>query len=168
MTSHANPAVGTPPDLTLTNTFVAPRTLLFEVWTNPEHLKQWWGPHHFSAPICELDVRVGGALRIVMRGPDETMYPIDGSYTEVAPPERLSWISVVNDQQGVFSFEILNTVTFAEADGVTTQTLTAWILRREPSADVPLAGMRAGWTQTLEKLARFVTTVSEEGSHVRV
>ena len=43
---------------------------MFKAWTDPKHMAQWWGPHTFTNPVCEMDVRPGGAYRIVMRGPD--------------------------------------------------------------------------------------------------
>ena len=55
------------PELTITRVFDAPRDLVFEAWTDAKHLAKWWGPHHFTNPVCELDVRVGGAIRIDMR-----------------------------------------------------------------------------------------------------
>ena len=65
-------ATGTKPDheLTVTRVFDAPRELVFTMWTDPEHMAQWWGPQGFTNPVCEMDVRVGGAIRIHMRGPD--------------------------------------------------------------------------------------------------
>ena len=57
-------------ELTLTRVFDAPRELVFQAWTDPAHLKQWWGPQGFTTPACEVDLRVGGAWKIVMRFPD--------------------------------------------------------------------------------------------------
>ena len=66
-------------EVTLTRIFDAPRTLVFAMWTDPRHVAQWWGPQGFSNPVCEMDVRSGGALRIVMRAPDGVDYPMRGS-----------------------------------------------------------------------------------------
>jgi uncharacterized protein YndB with AHSA1/START domain len=59
------------------------------MWTDPHHVAQWWGPHGFTNPVCEMDVRPGGALRIVMRAPDGTDYPMTETFREIAAPERL-------------------------------------------------------------------------------
>ena len=67
-------------ELVLTRIFDAPRELLFKVWTDPKHVSQWWGPHGFANPICELDLRPGGTILIHMRGPDGTVYPMTGVY----------------------------------------------------------------------------------------
>ena len=67
----------------------APRPLVFDAWTDPAHLARWWGPSGFTNPVCEMDVRPGGAHRIVMRSPEGVAYPIKGTFIEVVTPERL-------------------------------------------------------------------------------
>ena len=77
-------------DLTLTRILDAPRELVFRVWTDETHLARWWGPSGFTNPVCEIDVRVGGAWRIVMRAPDGTEYPCQGVYLEIIPNKPIS------------------------------------------------------------------------------
>ena len=67
----------------------APPERVWSLWTQPQHLVQWWGPHDFTNPVCELDVRAGGNYRIVMRGPDGGEFPLSGRYFEVVAGERL-------------------------------------------------------------------------------
>ena len=69
--------------------FDAPRELVFKAWTDPKQVAQWWGPHGFSNPVCELGLRPGADIRIHMRGPDGTVYPMTGVYHEIVKPERL-------------------------------------------------------------------------------
>src|SRR5205085_2306725 len=76
-------------ELTFTRIFDAPRALVLGMWTDPKHVAQWWGPRGFTNPVCEMDVRPGGALRIVMRAPDGTEYPMPGIFRDVVAPERL-------------------------------------------------------------------------------
>jgi hypothetical protein len=57
-------------ELVIARVFDAPRSLAFSAWTSPNHVAQWWGPHGFTNPVCELDARPGGAIRIHMCGPD--------------------------------------------------------------------------------------------------
>jgi uncharacterized protein YndB with AHSA1/START domain len=57
-----------------TRVFDAPRELVFEAWTNPKHLVQWWGPHGFTTTIRAIDARPGGVWRFVMHGPDGVDY----------------------------------------------------------------------------------------------
>ncbi|TMI94088.1 MAG: SRPBCC domain-containing protein [Bacillati bacterium ANGP1] len=139
-------------ELVLTRTFSAPRTLVFAAWTDPKRVAQWWGPHGFTAPVCEVDARPGGAIRIHMRGPDGTVYPMTGTYREVAAPERLVFTSAALDKAGKPLFEVLTTVTFAEQGGKTTLTVRARIVTSTAEAAPYLQGMEAGWTQTLERL----------------
>ena len=63
--------------VTITRTFDAPRKLVWQAWTDPKMMAQWFGPRGFTNPFCELDVRPGGSLRIVMRGPDGNDYPMN-------------------------------------------------------------------------------------------
>jgi uncharacterized protein YndB with AHSA1/START domain len=143
-------------ELVLTRVFDAPRKLVFKAWTDPKHLQQWWGPHGFTNPRCEVDVRPGGAIHIDMRGPDGTVYPMTGSYEEIDEPERIVFISSALDKDGNPLFEIRTTVTFAEQGDKTKLTVQARVVKTTPAAAPHLAGMEIGWTQTLERLAAYV------------
>ncbi len=141
-------------ELTLTRVFDAPRELVFNAWTDPEIVSQWWGPHYFTNPVCELDVRPGGAIMITMRDPDEVDYPMKGIYHEVIPPERLVFTSTAFEEAGIGpQLEVLNTITFEDLGGKTRLTLHAVVVKAGPAAEGPLSGMEAGWSQSLEKLA---------------
>jgi uncharacterized protein YndB with AHSA1/START domain len=134
----------------------APRRLVFKAWTDPKHMAQWWGPHGFTNPVCELDVRPGGAIRIHMRGPNGTVYPMTGVYQEIVEPERLVFTSAALDEEGRPLFEVLNTVTFAEQGGKTTLTTQARVVTSTAGAAPYLQGMETGWTQTLERLSGYL------------
>ena len=140
-------------ELVLTRVFDAPRELVFKAWTDPKCVPQWWRPRGFTNPVCELDVRPGGAIRIHMRGPDGTVYPMTGVYQEVVEPERIVFTSTPLDAEGSALFELLTTVTFAEQGGKTKQILRARVIKRTAQATQYLKGMEAGWTQSLEHLA---------------
>ncbi len=139
-------------ELVLTRVFDAPRELVFKAWTDPKHVAQWWGPHGFTNPVCELDVRPGGAIRIHMRGPDGTVYPMTGVYQEIVEPTRLVFTSAALDEEGNPLFEVLHTVTFAEQGSKTTLTVKARVVKSTAEAAPYLDGMEAGWTQSLERL----------------
>src|SRR5579871_3024258 len=81
------------PDLVITRVFDAPRELVFKAWTEHERLKRWWGPKNFTNPVCEVDSRPGGAMRIDMRAPDGRVYPMTGRYEEIVEPERIVFTS---------------------------------------------------------------------------
>ena len=149
-------------ELALTRVFDAPRELVFKVWTDPKHVAQWWGPRGFTNPVCELDLRPRGAILIHMRSPDGIVYPMTGVFQEVVPPERLVFTSAALDSDGNPMFEVLTTVTFAEEGGKTKQILRARVIKKTAQAAPYLAGMEQGWTQSLERLAAYVSTQSEE------
>jgi len=140
------------PELVLTRVFKAPRGPVFAAWTEPTQVAQWWGPNGFTNPVCELDVRPGGAIRIHMRGPDGTVYPMTGVYQEIVEPERLVFTSAALDESGKPLFDVLNTVAFVEHDGTTKLTVRARVVKSTAGAAPYLAGMEAGWTQSLERL----------------
>lgn len=102
-------------ELILTRILGAPRSLVFKAWTDPKHLARWWGPRGFTNPVSELDVRPGGRMRIDMRGPDGTSYPMKDIFHEIVEPQRLVLRSTaLEDAAGRPLLEILNTVTFDE------------------------------------------------------
>jgi uncharacterized protein YndB with AHSA1/START domain len=152
-----NSSPGTMPaerELTITRIFDAPRELVFKVWTDPKHLAQWWGPQYFTNPVCEIDLRPGGALYIQMTDPDGVAYPVRGTFREVVPPERLVFTTgSFEDESGIPQLEGLNTVTFEDDHGKTKLTLHATILKATPEIAWALAGMKDGWTESLDKLA---------------
>jgi uncharacterized protein YndB with AHSA1/START domain len=136
----------------MTRVFDAPRELVFKAWTDTSHVAQWWGPNGFTNPVCEMDVRVGGAIRIHMRAPNGVVYPMKGVFEEIDEPSRLVFISSALDEQGNSMFDILNTITFAEQNAKTTLTLQARVMKATAVAPQYLKGMEAGWTQSLERL----------------
>jgi uncharacterized protein YndB with AHSA1/START domain len=134
----------------------APRGAVFKAWTDPRQLAQWWGPKGFTNPVCEADPRPGGAIRIVMRGPDGTEYPMGGTFIEVAPPERIVFSATV-DLRGVRVVETHNTVTLTEREGgKTAMEVRVRVVQATAEATPMLAGMHEGWSQSLEKLGAFV------------
>ena len=78
--------------ISITRTINAPRELVFEAWTKPEHLINWFGPDGFTNSFIETDIRTGGRWRFIMHGPDGTDYPNLVQFTEITPPERLTYL----------------------------------------------------------------------------
>jgi uncharacterized protein YndB with AHSA1/START domain len=163
MTAKANKSAEPLADreLAITRTFDAPREILFKMWTDPNHMAQWWGPHGFTNPVCNLDVRAGGAIRIDMRGPEGTVYPMTGTFREIVRPQRLVFTAEALDQSGTVVLEVLNTVIFEEKNGKTTLTLQARVTKVTGEGVSYLEGMEAGWTQSLERLASQVKSKNE-------
>jgi uncharacterized protein YndB with AHSA1/START domain len=143
-------------EITLTRVFDAPRARVFAAWTDAKHLAGWWGPKGFTNPVCEVDARVGGAIRIHMRSPDGSVFPMKGEFREIVPPQRLVFTNIAVDAQGNHIIEGLTTVTFTEAGGKTTMTLHTRGRAMVDYAAAYLAGMEAGWTGSIDKLQAWL------------
>lgn len=144
-------------EVEIVRVYDAPRELVFRAWTDPTHLARWWGPEHFTNPVCEVDARVGGKLRIVMRAPDGNDYPMRGVFQEVVAPERLVFSNIAVDEKDQPIIEGLTIVTFAEQGGKTKLTLRTRGTAVKPVAIQYLQGMEMGWSQSLTKLAALLT-----------
>jgi len=162
--NHPSETLSAPRTLVLTRVFDAPRQLVWEAWTNPRHLAQWWGPHEFTAPRAEMDVRPGGALYIDTRAPDGSIQAVTGTVREATAPERLVFTSRLTDEDGGVFVEILNTVraavTFDEMGARTRITMRA-VFHSADARELVFRqfGAYEGAHQTLNRLARFLATV---------
>src|SRR5277367_3006473 len=101
-------------EITITRIYDAPRDLVFSAWIEPHRLAAWWGPKGFTNPVCEVDARVGGAWRIVMRAPNGMEHPCGGVYREIVKPERLVFTNIAVDNDGNSIIDGLTTVIFEE------------------------------------------------------
>jgi len=163
MTDAATTTPSDEPIITMVRIFDAPRELVFRAWTDPEHLAQWWGPHGFTNPVCEVDLRPGGVWRIDMQGPDGTIYPNKGIYQEVVVPERLVYSDIVDDDTDAWGDSpppsSVNTVTFEEHDGktkITTITRLQSIAARDAMLEM---GSEAGWAESMERLDALLAKI---------
>jgi uncharacterized protein YndB with AHSA1/START domain len=139
-------------EITIARTFDAPRALVFRAWTDAAQLAQWWGPKGFTNPVCEIDARVGGAIRIHMRAPDGNVYPMKGEIREIVAPERLVFTNIAVDEAGNHIIEGLTVVTFADEGGKTRLTLQTRGSAVVAKAVAYLQGMETGWTMSIDKL----------------
>ncbi|MGV8842581.1 MAG: SRPBCC domain-containing protein [Pseudomonas sp.] len=138
-------------DLVIMRIINAPRERVFKAWTDPSYMTQWWGPHGYTTPLCEMDVRPGGTFRMHMRAPDGTIYPIKGFYREVVEPERL----VYSDDwdEGFMPSSVSNvTVTFTEQEGNTLLTIRPFFGSVEERDAMQQKGLIEGWAEGLERL----------------
>jgi len=143
-------------EVTITRVFDAPRALVFAAWTDAKHLAQWWGPQGFTNPVCTIDARVGGALRIHMRAPDGNIYPMKGEIREIVPPERLVFTNIALDADDNTIIDGFTTVTFAEENGKTRLTIHTRGSAMVDYAANYLKGMEIGWTQSIDKLQAYL------------
>jgi uncharacterized protein YndB with AHSA1/START domain len=134
----------------------ASKDKVWDAWTKPEQFAEWWSPEHFTIPVCELDVKPEGAIRVDMRGPDGTIYPSTGTYKEVVQPDKLSFINSPLDQDGNKLFEVLQTVELSDNNGKTLLKITSEVISATPEAQPYLAGMEIGINQALNKLDDYL------------
>lgn len=121
----------------------APRALVFEVWSKPEHLARWFAPRGMDVPRCEMDFRVGGKFRIVMRGHGMES-GFGGTYLEIVPDARIHWTSKIDGLEQ----EIVTVATFADEGRGTRITVQQTVPHNPDYA----RGQRQGWTETLDKM----------------
>lgn len=145
-------------EIVLSRTFTAPRALVFEAYTDPQHLPKWWGPRGFTITTRSIDVRVGGAWVFVMHGPDGTDWPNRIVYREIARDERLVWEHDDGRDEDPHRFHV--TVTFEEpAGGKTKVTQRMLLATPEQRAYVVGFGAIELGNQTLEKLGEHLATM---------
>ena len=141
-------------ELVVTRTIDGPARLVYQAWTTPELMRQWWTPESFPISLltCEMDVRVGGGYRLTF-GYEDSTFEFYGRYLEVTPPSRLVW---TNDEgEG----ETVTTVTFEEADGRTSLRIHDLYPSKDALDAAIASGSTSGMPESLEQLDRLVATL---------
>lgn len=149
-------------------TFEAPVDLVWRMWTEPQHFQKWYGPHGFSVPVADMDLRVGGKRLICMASPDGSMKMWTvGEYTEIVPPERLVYTESPADENG----NVVSPAAMGMPDGypATTRVIvqltdiggrTKMVMTH---AGVPAeSGAGGGWQQAFDKLVDHLQAVLSE------
>jgi uncharacterized protein YndB with AHSA1/START domain len=148
-------------DILITRILDAPREVVWKAWTDPEHVKRWWGPKDFTAPIVKSDFRVGGKYLYCMRSAEGKDYWSTGIYREIIPQEKIVATDSFADEKGNivpashygmagdWPLELLVTVTFEEQGNKTKFTLRHAGL---PAGDM-LKMTKDGWNESLDKFA---------------
>ena len=147
----------------ITRLFDAPRELVWQAWTDPEHFMLWWGPKDYTCPFCEMDLRVGGKYLNCMRGPDGKEYWSTGVIKELIPERKLVVTDNFSDEKGNIKpasdygvpgnwpKELLITVYLEEADGA-----TKLKLRHQGIPDEAREDCIKGWNESLDKLEKNI------------
>ena len=149
--------VSTPTDreIVLTREFDAPRRLVFDAHTRPELLERWmYGPDGWSLAVCEVDLRVGGALRYVWRAPDGSEMGLSGVYREIVPPERLVHTQTFDEPWS--AGETLVTTVLDERAGRTMLTMTMRYQSREARDEALATNMAQGAGMSYDRLAKLL------------
>jgi uncharacterized protein YndB with AHSA1/START domain len=165
MINTGNLKVTTPTDreIAMTRVFNAPRRLVFDALSKPELVKQWLlGPPGWTMPVCEVDLRVGGAYRFQWRGPDGTEMGSRGVFREIASPER--FVATERFDDPWYPGESLVTYVLTEQAGKTTLTLTVLYESREARDAVLKTPMEKGVAMSYDRLEQLLASVAAAGA----
>lgn len=155
-------------EFVVSRTFNAPRTLVWQAWTNCEHLQHWWAPAGWSVPVCKMDFRVGGTWHYCMKGPMP-----DGSemeswgltrYREIVEPERIVSIDTFSDAEGNVAEdlpEMANTIIFEDINGQTKVISHTGFATAADLETVIKMGMEEGVTQSWDQLEAVLASLQE-------
>jgi uncharacterized protein YndB with AHSA1/START domain len=159
-------------ELVIQRTFYALREVVWKAWTEPEQLKQWWGPKGFKMTVARMDLRPGGVFHYGLQSPDGKEMWGKFDYKEVSAPDHLVFISSFSDENGsttrhplspTWPLEVMNGFTLREFDGKTTL-----ILRGKPHAAMEAEwktftenheNIRKGFAGTFEQLDHYLAGI---------
>lgn len=155
-------------EVVLEKTYIASPEKIWQVWTTPEMLKQWWGPNNVTIPECEVDLRVGGKFYIVMEAGEGMgqykgiRWPMMGKFTVVEPESKLfydgeAWTEGQN-KNGETTINQTTEVTFTKDGEKTKVKVRAVIHSTGSAAGMAVQGTEYGFTEQLEKLNKFLTS----------
>jgi uncharacterized protein YndB with AHSA1/START domain len=146
-------------------TFDAPIDLIWQMWTDPEHFKSWYGPKGFTVPVADMDMSVGGKRLVCMASPDGSMKMwTTGEYTEIIPNERLVYTESPADENG----NVVSPSAMGMPDGYPATTEVTVLLEDLGGrtkmvmmhAGVPAdSGAGGGWEQAFDKLTDYIENV---------
>jgi uncharacterized protein YndB with AHSA1/START domain len=166
-------ADATTKDFVITREFAAPRALVWKCFTEPQRMKEWFGPKGSTVISSNMDLRVGGIYHGAMRGPDGAVMWAKFVYREVKAPERLVWEHSFSDESGgitrhplspTWPLQLLTTVTLEDAPGAKTILTLTWsplnaTAEEEKTFAAAKDGMRGGWNGTFERLDDYLVTL---------
>ncbi len=148
-------------------TYDAPLEKVWQAWTDPKMLKEWWGPKNVIIPECEVDLRIPGKFYIVMEADEGmgeykgTKWPMLAEFTEVVPNSKLSYAAKAwteGPQKEETTIDQNTELTLTEENGKTKLNLRAAIYKMGSAAQMAVEGMQYGFTQQLDKLNDFLKT----------
>ncbi|MBO0826922.1 MAG: SRPBCC domain-containing protein [Streptosporangiales bacterium] len=143
-----------PTAIRIERTYAAPVEEVFAAWTSPELLRRWYPPGaDWDTPVAEVDLRVGGRLRLVMRGPDGEQAGGGGEYREVTPPTRLVFTWSWDRSEIATGVQLVEVDFTGHPDGTTTVVMTNRGLADERTRE----SHRDGWQGSFDNLARLVS-----------
>jgi uncharacterized protein YndB with AHSA1/START domain len=154
--------VTTPSDreILMVRDFEAPRALVWEMFTKPEHVRQWWGCKHLEVTVCEIDLRVGGEYRYVGRMPNGNLCPFKGVHHEIVYPEKIVFTEIF-DVDVARDHPSLVTTTFTETNGRTTVRILCTYDSKETRDIVIGSGMEHGAAAGYDKIEEMLGALAQ-------
>ena len=145
-------------EVTITRVFEAPARLVWDAYTKPELVRQWLlGPDGWDMPVCDIDLREGGAYRYQWSHPDEGSFGTGGTFTEVSPTSRL----VSTERMDGFEGEAIDTITLDESGGRTTLTMTMRFESKEARDGAVATGMADGIATSFDRLETLIPEMAK-------
>jgi uncharacterized protein YndB with AHSA1/START domain len=158
-------------DLVLERVLDAPRELVWEAWTDPEHVKRWWAPRPYQTPECEMDLRPGGKFYTRMTGPDGFDFSGTGCFLEVVPGERVVWTSALGEgwrpndlgPEGCGGLAFTAIMSFEDnGDGRTRYRAVAMHRNAQDSETHAKMGFHEGWGTCADQLGEVARELGEQ------
>ncbi|MBX7146339.1 MAG: SRPBCC domain-containing protein [Alphaproteobacteria bacterium] len=156
----------------ISHTFDVPRATMFKIWTDPQHLKHWWGPKGFKVRVADMDFKVGGNFHYCLLAPDGSDMWGKFVFRDIVPNERIIFISSFSDEKGSITrhpmsmdwpLKMLSTITFEENQGKTTVTVK-WLPYEATDKEIQTfeegrSSMQQGWSGTFEQLETYIDKI---------
>ncbi|HYZ33613.1 MAG TPA: SRPBCC domain-containing protein [Crenalkalicoccus sp.] len=147
-------------ELLITRSFEAPASVLFALWSDPEHVKRWMGPANFTCPEAEIDFRIGGAYRVMIKSAEHGENWFGGIYREIERNKRLVFTFAWDNDGPSAGVETLVTITFEERGGRTVQTF-----HQRPFMTVERRDSHVeGWNEAFDKQQSYAAKIAREST----
>jgi uncharacterized protein YndB with AHSA1/START domain len=161
MASSGTAVVTLPTDtqILITREFDAPKHLVYRAWTTPDLIKRWWSGDHGAVTSAEVDLRVGGRWRYVMKANEGFEVAFHGEFREIVTDERIVSTEVFEGMPDAEEAAVVNTNTFIENNGRTTLTILAQHPSREIRDMVIKSGMEAGMQEQMDHLEQVAVSL---------
>jgi uncharacterized protein YndB with AHSA1/START domain len=173
---NPNSAGTTSPDFVISRVFDAPRELVWKCFTDPERMKEWWGPKGFTVITSKMDLRPGGSYLYGMKAPDGSAMWGKFRYREIVAPEKMVVINSFSDEAGgitrhpmspTWPLEMLSTFTFEELPGGKTKLTVRWsthnaTAEEQKTFDASHDSMRMGWGGTMERFEAYLAKAQQK------
>ncbi len=163
-------------EFTIMRVFDAPREMVWKAFTEPQHMKEWWGPKGSTIVASKMDLRVGGTYHGAMRDPSGHVIWAKFIYREIIAPDRLVWVHSFSDEAGgltrhpmspTWPLELLTTLTFEDAPAGKTKLTLRWLPinaseDEHKTFEAAHDSMRQGWGGSFDQLAAYLSRTARE------